>query len=135
MLLARIRGPEVIERLKNLEVRRQRLEVLLHVYLPHLANGESLIPEFGSYQLRDNRHERYKKRLREIRISKQGVIDCTKFDRLMSYKIANLHYLVAEEKLIEPHEVPVGWGLLLRRDDALEIVAKPTRQAIGIEEH
>jgi hypothetical protein len=52
----------------------------------------------------------------------------------MGYKIANLHYLVAEDKLIEPHELPVGWGLLVRRDEKLELVEKPIWQAIGIEE-
>jgi hypothetical protein len=122
------------ERLKTLEARRIRLEALLHLHLPHLANGESLFPEFDSYRLREYSHSGYKKLLRQIRISKRGVLDCTKFDRLIGYKIANLHYLVAEDKLIEPHELPVGWGLLVRREDCLESVSKPIWQAIGIEE-
>jgi len=122
------------ERLKTLEVRRIRLEALLHLHLPHLANGESLFSEFDSYRLREYNHSGYKKLVRQIRISKRGVLDCTKFDRLMGYKIANLHYLVAEDKLIEPHELPVGWGLLVRRDEKLELIEKPVWQAIGIEE-
>ena len=122
------------ERLKALEARKQKLESLLHVHLPHLANGESLFPEFDSYRLREHNHDGYKKLLREMRIAKRSVFDGTKFDRLLSYRIANLHCLVAEEHLIETHELPVGWGLLVRRPDRLELVEKPTWQDIGIEE-
>jgi hypothetical protein len=122
------------ERLKTLEARRRRLETLLHVHLPHLANGEALFPEFDSYRLREHSHAGYQKLLREIRIAKRGVLDGTKFDRLLSYRVANLHYLVAEEKLIEKHEVPTGWGLLLRRGDRLELHVEPLWQTIGVEE-
>jgi hypothetical protein len=122
------------ERIKNLETRRDRLESLLHLHLPHLANGESLFPEFDSYRLREHRHSGYQKLLRQIRVSRRGVFRGAKFDRLVSYKLANLHYLVVEENLIENHELPMGWGLLVRRNDSLELVAKPTWQAIGIEE-
>ena len=122
------------ERLKALEARKQKLETLLHVHLPHLANGESLFPEFDSYRLREHNHDGYKKLLREMRIAKRGVFDGTKFDRLLSYRVANLHYLVAEENLIEAHELPMGWGLLVRREDRLELTEKPVWQAIGVEE-
>jgi hypothetical protein len=122
------------ERLKTLEARRHRLETLLHVHLPHLANGEALFPEFDSYRLREHSHAGYQKLLREIRVAKRGVLDGTKFDRLLSYRVANLHYLVTEEKLIETHEVPTGWGLLLRRGDRLELLVEPLWQAIGVEE-
>jgi hypothetical protein len=121
------------ERLRTLEARRARLEALLQVHLPHLANGESLFPEFDSYRLREHAHAGYQKLLREIRISKRGVMDGTKFDRLLQYRMANVHYLVAEEGLIEPHEVPEGWGLLVRRSETLELLAKPTWQVIGVE--
>ena len=122
------------ERLKTLEARRRHLETLLHVHLPHLANGEALFPEFDSYRLREHSHAGYQKLLREIRVAKRGVLDGTKFDRLLSYRVANLHYLVAEEKLIETHEVPTGWGLLLRRGDRLELLVEPLWQTIGVEE-
>jgi hypothetical protein len=122
------------EHLKTLEARRERLEALLHVHLPHLANGEALFPEFDCYRLRDHNHAGYKKLLREIRVAKRGVLDGTKFDRLLSYKAANLHYLVVEEGLIEAHEVPTGWGLLIRREARLELIREPLWQTISVEE-
>jgi hypothetical protein len=122
------------ERLKALKARRVRLEALLHLHLPHLANGESLFPEFDSYRLREYNHSGYKKLLRQICISQRGVFGGTKFDRLLSYRVANLHYLVTEEQLMEQHEIPLGWGLLIRREERLELVSKPIWQAIDVEE-
>jgi hypothetical protein len=65
------------ERLRTLEARRHRLEALLQVHLPHLANGDALFPEFDSYRLREHSHAGYQKLLREIRIAKRGVLDGT----------------------------------------------------------
>jgi hypothetical protein len=121
-------------RLKTLEDRRLQLETLLQVHLPHLANGESLLPEFDSYRLRDCRHAGYRKLTREIAVAKRGIMTGTKFDRLFPYGLANLHYLVVENKLIEPHELPIGWGLLIRMGDTLQLAAKPVWQDISIED-
>lgn len=121
-------------RLKMLEERRARMESLLQVHLPHLANGESLLPEFDSYRFRQYRHEGYRKLVKNIATAKKGLLVGTKFDRLFSYRLANLHYLVVEEALIETHELPVGWGLLVRQGEKLLLVGKPTWRDIGVEE-
>lgn len=72
------------KRLKTREARRLKLEALLQVHLPHLANGESLLPEFDSYRLREHQHEGYRKLVKEIALAKRGVLHGTKFDRLLS---------------------------------------------------
>jgi hypothetical protein len=121
-------------KLKNLEARRGRLEALLRVHLPHLANGESLFPEFDSYRLCEYRHAGYRKLVKEITTAKSGIIDGTKFDRLFSYRLANLHYLVVEEELLKAHEVPTGWGLLVRAGEDLVLECKPAWQDINVED-
>jgi hypothetical protein len=60
----------------------------------------------------------------EITMAKRGLIYGTKFDHLFSYRMANLHYLVAEQELLAAHEVPNGWGLF---------VGKPVWQDIQVE--
>jgi hypothetical protein len=120
--------------LRTLEARRLRLEQLLGLHLPHLSLGASLFPEFDSYRLRDHAHGGYRRLMREIRISKRGLVEGTKFDRLLAYGLANLHYLVSDENLIEEHELPEGWGLLLRRDGKLELLRKPLWREIGVEQ-
>jgi hypothetical protein len=49
----------------------------------------------------------------------------TKFARLARWRAASLLYLVTEEGLVAPHELPDGWGLLVRRGPALELAMKP----------
>jgi len=123
----------LINRLKVLEARRLKLESLLQIHLPHLANGESLIPEFNCYRLRDYRHEGYRKLVKDIAAAKRGVLHGTKFDRLFSYRLANLHYLVVEDDLVESHEVPTGWGLLVRMGEELHLVSMPVWQDIAVD--
>jgi hypothetical protein len=120
------------ERLKALDARKSQLESLLHLHLPHLANGESLFPEYDSYRLRPHRHAGYQKLVRDIGATRSALLK-TKFDRLFSYRLANLHYLVVEERIVEPHELPTGWGLLVRTGERLELAVKPTWQTIGVE--
>ena len=124
---------ELAARLKTLENRRLLLESLLHLHHPHLANGESLFPEFDSYRLRECRHAGYRKLVRHIATAKNGIIQATKFDRLLSYRLANLHYLVVEGDLLQSHEVPTGWGLLVRAGEELQLLARPTWQNIDVE--
>ena len=67
-------------------------------------------------------------------MSKNGIIDGTRFDRLRSYRMSNLHYLVVDKGLLEAHEVPTGWGLLVRDGEELKLVRKPAWQDINVEE-
>ena len=76
----------------------------------------------------------YQRLIKQIAVTKNGIIDGTKFDRLRSYRMANLHYLVVEEGLLEAHEVPTGWGLLVRDGEELVLVRKPAWQDINAEE-
>ncbi len=121
-------------RLESMEQRRKELEALLKIHHPHYANGESLFQEFDSYRLEECQHKGYRKLLREIAIAQKGLIKGTKFDRLLSYRMANLHYLVVEDKLLKAHEIPTGWGLLVRRDETLVLAAQPIWQDIATEE-
>jgi hypothetical protein len=121
------------KRLATLEKRRKLFETRLHLDYPNLALGESLFPEFDSYRLHECSHYAYRKLKKHISIAKRGIIKATKFDRLLSYRLANLHYLVVEEKLLKSHEVPTGWGLLVRTPEGLQLVDKPTWQDINVE--
>jgi hypothetical protein len=123
----------ISERLKALEERKVKLEELLQVHLPHLAKGESLFPQFDSYRFPEYRHAGYRKLAKQIAVAKHGIIDGTKFDRLFSYRLANLHYLVVEEALLEPQEVPTGWGLLVREGEELSLMKKPAWLDINVE--
>jgi hypothetical protein len=63
--------------------------------------------------------------LRELRALQNRLYDCTKFDKLLRYRCANLYFLVLPEDLFRDSEVPVGWGALVEGDGALTVVRKP----------
>ena len=122
---------KTLARLKVLVQRKTQLEALLKMHCPHLARGESLFPEFDSYDFDSLEHRSHSRVIREIRQVQAAACYKTKFDRLLRYKISHLHYLVLERGIIKPHEVPAGWGLLVRQEDGLALVEAPARQVIS----
>jgi len=112
-------------RLLELQRRRQTLERLLKLHLPSLRRGESLFAEFDAIDLRGMKHNTYRRVLREIDVAQRRLFGKTKFDRLVRYRCANLNYLVVEPGILESHEVPTGWGLLVNRDGQLVLETKP----------
>jgi hypothetical protein len=123
---------KAMARLKTLVQRKAKLESLLKIHCPHLARGEFLFPEFDNYDFESLEHESHNRVIRQIRETQSAISYKTKFDRMFRYKLAHLHYLVLEKDIIKAHEVPLGWGLLVRKDeDSLELVEAPARQRIS----
>lgn len=115
-------------RLKELDARRQKLESLLKLHVPTLRAGESLFAEFDAVDLRGFEHKSYRTVMREIERLQRRLYGKTKFDKVVRYRCANLNYLVVEEAVLAPHEVPAGWGLLVHRADQLVLERKPVWQ-------
>ncbi len=118
------------QRLAALDSRRQKLESLLKLHLPSLRAGETLFAEFDAVNLAGFEHRTYRRVLREIEMLQRRWQGKTKFERLRKYRCANLNYLVVEPGILSPEETPVGWGLLVRRDDALVLERAPIWQEV-----
>lgn len=115
-------------RLKQLGARRQKLEAMLKLHVPTLRAGESLFAEFDAVDLRGFEHKTYCRIRGEIERLQRRLYDKTKFDKLVRYRCANLNYLVVEQDVLDPHEVPAGWGLLVHRTDQFVLERKPVWQ-------
>lgn len=113
------------ETIASLSERLASLRVLIGAHRPDLRLGEELFPEFDAYDLRGLRHETHDRLAAELRIAQRKFLDGTKFAKLARWRSANLLYLVTEDELIEPHELPESWGWLVRRGDSLELRARP----------
>ena len=100
-------------RIQELTGRKHELDRLLGLHYPTLRTSEELFAEFVvPVEASKLGHEGYASVVRELAKLQQRLYGKTKFDRLMARQSADLHYLVAREGIVEPHEVPPGWGLL-----------------------
>jgi hypothetical protein len=99
-------------KLRELQQRRAHLEGVLLTHYPSLRAGESLFPEWDTFAGQFLVHDGYQRLLTNIVRIQNQLQNCTKFDWITRYRLANLHYMVAPEKLVTLDEIPPGWGLL-----------------------
>lgn len=111
-------------RLAELRARRSGLEALLREHHPELRRGEALWPEFDAWDFAALRHEGYRMLLKEIATVQRRVREGTMFSRMARYRCADFLYVVVEDGIFARAEIPLGWGLLVRCGEALE-VARP----------
>jgi hypothetical protein len=115
-------------RLAKLHERRALYEESMRLHMPSLRNADTLFAEFDSYRFDAAGFEPYDKIVKELRTLSARLHQQTKFAQLFRWRAANLHYVIAEEEVAKPHELPYGWGLLIRRHDQLAVVVEPTWQ-------
>jgi hypothetical protein len=112
-------------RLEMICERRQILETRLRAHYPGLRNGDWLFPEFDSQNFTAIGHSGYARLSRELCALQNRLYDCTKFDKLIRYRCANLFFLVLPEQLFRDPEIPVGWGALVESNGVLRLMRKP----------
>ncbi len=116
------------KRLEAVHRRRQILEKHLRVHYPQLRIGDTLFPEFDSHDFGAIQHRGYARVLRELSALQNRLYECTKFEKLLGYRCANLFFLVLTEELFREEEVPVGWGALVESEGTLSLLRKPVWQ-------
>ncbi|MEY2480838.1 MAG: hypothetical protein QOI04_1765 [Verrucomicrobiota bacterium] len=115
-------------RLASIQKRREVLEKHLRVHYPNLRNGDSLFPEFASHDFMSIQHRGYARVLRELGALQNKLFGSTKFEQLLRYRCADLFYLVLPNELVCESELPLHWGVLVEKNDGLEVLRKPVRQ-------
>jgi hypothetical protein len=116
------------QRLETVYRRRQILEKHLRVHYPSLRICDSLFPEFDSHDFAAIGHRNYSRVLRELNALQNRLYDCTKFEKLLRYRCANLFFLVVTREIFHDAEIPLGWGALVESDDTLRLMRKPVWQ-------
>lgn len=104
---------ETALRIEELTHRKHELDRLLGVHYPSLRKSEELFVEFVVPVEADKLgHEGYAATVRELGNLQRRLYGKTKFDKLIAWQSADLHYLVVQPGIMRPHETPPGWGLL-----------------------
>ena len=119
--------PAVRIRSVELAARLGELRAMIAVHRPDLRRGVSLFAEFDEYDLVGLRHETLHALERELGVLQSKLANCVKFARLSRYRAADHLYLVTEPEIVEAHEVPVGWGWLVREGEGLVLRQPPVR--------
>lgn len=119
---------ETRARLETVYRRRLTLEKHLRVHYPNLRISDSLFPEFDSHDFGAIEHHNYARVLRELSALQNRLYHCTKFDKLVRYRCANLFFLVLPNDLYREPDIPIGWGALVESDGSLSLVRKPCWQ-------
>jgi hypothetical protein len=114
------------KQLERVYQRREVLEKNLRVHYPALRIPDSLFSDFDSYNFAAINHRGYIRVLRQLGALQNRLFDCTKFERLIRYRCANLFFLVLPKRLFKEPEIPFGWGALIESDDdGLFLARKP----------
>jgi hypothetical protein len=117
--------------LRRLLRRKQHLEDLLAGHRPDLRRGESLFAEYDAWDFTGLAHKGYHGLLAEIAARQTKAMKGTKFSKMLKYQSADFLYLVIEDTLYAEAEIPAGWGLLVRKEAALELRRKPVALDAG----
>ena len=118
-------APESQAQVAVLARRLDELRALIAMHRPDLRRGEELFAEFDAYDLRGLKHDTHERLSAELRAAQTKLHEGTKFAKLARWRAASLLYVVAEDGILHTHEVPDGWGLLVRRGEALEPALRP----------
>jgi hypothetical protein len=115
-------------KVRELAARLEKLNGLIGAHRPDLRKGDELFPEFECLDLRGERHATHAAVTRELRAAQAALHEGTKFAKLLRWRAATFLYLVVESAdLAAPHEIPAGWGLLVRAGEQLQLKQLPMR--------
>jgi hypothetical protein len=125
----------MLVQVRELAARLDELNALIGAHRPDLRKGDELFPEFECIDLRGTRHATHQAVTRELRAAQAALHEGTKFAKLARWRAATFLYMVVEtEALVAPHEIPAGWGLLVREGAELRLVRPPERNEITLEQ-
>lgn len=123
------------EKIRELTARLDALNRLIGEHRPDLRRGEELFPEFDCIDLRGNRHATHAAVTRSLQAAQVALYEGTKFAKLARWRAANFLYLVVDTaELAGAHEIPAGWGLLVRENDVLRCARPPLRHDVKVED-
>src|SRR5207253_9827551 len=118
------------KRLEKVFQRRQVLEKNLRIHYPALRIPDSLFADFDSHNFADIEHCGYARVLRELSALQNRLYDCTKFERLIRYRCANLFFLVVSNRLFRQPDIAFSWCALLESERERVLMRKPTWQQV-----
>ncbi len=105
-----------------------KLRDLLAMHLPQCRLNQSLFVEYDTYDFCDWRHDVWYRLTRRLQALENRLDHGVKFAKIARYGCANYCYLAVDEDVVfRESEVPMGWGLLRKKGDELELAKQALR--------
>lgn len=107
-----------LDRLLNLRDHLHRIrsaieEKQVKIHEPHLRqSGSALFTQLETWDFAASKLAGYRTILRRLKLVDERLYGETKFCLLARYRLADRMYVAAPRGIIQPRELPAGWGLL-----------------------
>ncbi len=124
--------PSVLQAARMAAERLRALRSAIAVHRPDLRRGADLFPEWDEIDLRGLRHATLTRVEREVQGLQRSLGQRVKFSRLRRSHVADHLYLVTAPGIVDPGDVPEGWGWLEASavDGSLHLRAVPVRHDV-----
>lgn len=112
----------------ELKVRVRELRDLLAVHLPQCRCHQSLFYEYDTYDFCDWRHDAWYRLTRRLQTLENRLSHGMKFAKIARYGCANYCYIAVDDNVVSlESEIPMGWGLLRKAGDGMEVAKEALR--------
>ena len=118
-----------LERIAELQRRREALEAQIRREEPHLAETDDLFSDFRTYDYKRSRNKEYHQVRRDLALEARILGQGGRLARIVEANAADLCYLAIPGGLVPPDAVLPGWGVVELYDDrSFEVVREPEVQ-------
>ncbi len=100
---------------------------------PSLLKSDSLWSELETSAFERSDYPPHLKVVKALATLSRPLHSQTKMVNLLKWNAASMHYLVVEPDLVSEHEIPVGYGLLVRDGQRLDLRLRPEFEEIAEE--
>lgn len=118
-----------LERIAELQLRREALEARIRREEPHLAETDDLFSDFRTYDYQRSSNREYHRVRHELALEARILGQGGRLARIVEANAADLCYLAIPEGLMPSDAVLPGWGVVeLRTDRTFRVLREPELQ-------
>ena len=117
------RQEELLPLLRKTKEEKASIEAILRREEPELKDGDTLFPEFESWNYKLTKKRKYHKCLKQLEEIEHALYKGSRFEQIRRAHVADYLYLAVPTGTVQPDELADGWGLInINPDMTTEVV-------------
>ena len=122
------RQEELLPMLREKKDEKASIEAMLRKTEPELKEGDTLFPEFESWNYKQTKNRTYHKCLKQLEEIEHALYKGSRFEQIRRAHVADYLYLAVPAGTVSPNEMADGWGLVnIKPDMSIELVKEADR--------